>query len=129
MKKQCNLCGLRNDTVDLVQVNRTWCLVYDKEVENKQPGCEHWKPDDSSIKNDKVQIAYAIKKRIQEHVDGENREKIESKMHVETIGQQILNRESAEKTAKRAFVISIISALIALVSCIAAWIAVFTKSK
>lgn len=129
MKKQCNLCGLRNDAVDLVQVNRTWCLVNDEEVENKQPGCEYWKPDDSSIRNDKVQIANAIKKRIQERIDGDKRVKIESKRHAETIEQQIVNRESTRIIAKRAFVISVISALIALVSCIAAWIALFCKTN
>lgn len=120
MKKQYNHCGLRNDTVDLVHVNRTWCFVYDKEVENKQPGCEHWKPDDSSNINDKIQIANAIKSRNQEQIDGENREKIESKRHTETIEQQILARESVKKNANRAFVISIIAILIAFAGFIVA---------
>ena len=49
----------------------------------------------------------------------------ESERYVEGIGQQILNRELAEKTAKRALIISIIAVVIALVSCLAAWISIF----
>ena len=64
MKKQCNLCGLREDLTDLVSKNKTWCLVYDKEVYNKFQNCEHWHPDGYSIRSQKVQIATDIKRSI-----------------------------------------------------------------
>ncbi len=104
MKKQCNLCGLRNDTVVLVQKKRTWCLVYDKEVDNKQAGCDYWKPGNSSVRNDKNQIATEIKRSIREQIDGKKRVKIESERHAEAIKQQILNRESAEKRSRKVYV-------------------------
>ena len=64
MKKQCNLCGLREDLTDLVSKNKTWCLVYGKEVDNKFQNCEYWHPDGSSIRSQKVQIAEEIKRSI-----------------------------------------------------------------
>ena len=69
MKRQCNLCGLRIDTIELAQKGSTWCPVYDKEVENKHSGCEYWRPDASPINGDKVQIAAEIKKTIQSQSD------------------------------------------------------------
>jgi hypothetical protein len=65
MMNQCNLCGLRDDSVDLISKNKTWCLVYDKEVDNKHQGCVHWKPDSSSIRSQNAFIAESIKKRLQ----------------------------------------------------------------
>jgi Flp pilus assembly protein TadB len=127
MKKQCNLCGLRNDTHELGPKNMTWCLVLEKEVENKQVGCEHFMPESSATRNKKVEIANEKKRGIQSQTDQEKREKFESELHVEGIKQQELNRQSAERIANRAFIISIISALVALASCIAAWIAVYVK--
>jgi hypothetical protein len=41
MKRQCNLCGLREDTNELVAKKKTWCLVFDKEVDNKQQNCKY----------------------------------------------------------------------------------------
>ena len=127
MKKQCNLCGLRNDTHELVPKNMTWCLVLEKEVENKQVGCEHFMPESSATRNKKVEIANEKKRNIQSQTDQEKRQKIESERHAEGIKQQMLNRQSAERIANRAVIISIISALVALASCIAAWIAVYVK--
>jgi hypothetical protein len=63
--KQCNLCGLRDDSVDLISKNKTWCLVYDKEVDNKHRDCVHWKPDSSSIRSQNAFIAENIKQNLQ----------------------------------------------------------------
>jgi len=126
MKKQCNLCGLRNDTKDSSK-NMTWCLVLEKEVENKRVGCEHFMPDSSETRNKKVEIANEKKRNIQSQIDQEKLIKIETERHSASIKQQVLNRESAEKIANRAFIISIISALVAIASCVAAWIAVYAK--
>lgn len=71
MKKQCNLCGLREDLTDLVSKNRTWCLVHDKEVDNKFQNCEYWRPDGLSIRSQKVQIANEIKKGIKPQTNQE----------------------------------------------------------
>lgn len=79
MKKQCNLCGLREDLTDLVSKNKTWCLVYDKEVDNKFQNCEHWRPDSSSIRGQKVQIANDIKKNIKPKAE-QKKERIDRKM-------------------------------------------------
>jgi len=65
MKRQCNLCGLREDTTELVSKKKTWCLVFNKEVDNKQQNCEHWQPDASTIRSQKVHISNEIKKRIE----------------------------------------------------------------
>ncbi len=54
-------------------------------------------------------------------------QKFDSQKHEEGINQQALNRQSAERTANRSPIIPITSALVALASCIAAWIAVFVK--
>ena len=62
--KQCNLCGLREDTGDLVPQNKTWCLVYGKEVDNKHQNCVYWQPDSPSIMQQKVQIANQIGREI-----------------------------------------------------------------
>jgi len=64
MKRQCNLCGLREDTTELVAINKTWCLVFNKEVDNKQQNCKHWQPDGATIKAQKVQISNEIKTRL-----------------------------------------------------------------
>ena len=120
MTKNCNLCGLRNDTTELVQKKRTWCLVHDKEVDNKNSGCEYWRPDDNAIKTNKVQIANEIKDKTFQ----EKREQFEFEKHGEIIEQQILNRRSAEDIAKCSSWIAIIAAIISLAGAIAAWIAV-----
>lgn len=65
MKKQCNLCGLRDDSIDLISKNKTWCLVYDKEVDNKHQDCVHWKPDSTSIRSQNALIAENIKQNLQ----------------------------------------------------------------
>lgn len=123
MKKQCNLCGLRQDRTDLVGQKKTWCLVLDQEVDNKQPGCEHWRPDRSLSDTEKVQVAEGIKKTRQSQIDREKQERTEAERHADVIEQQILGRKSVDKIAKQAFWISIISAVIAAASCIAAWVA------
>ena len=64
MKRQCNLCGLREDTYELVANNKTWCLVFNKEVDNKQQNCVHWQPNSSTIRSQKIQISNDIKNRI-----------------------------------------------------------------
>lgn len=74
MKKQCNLCGLREDTTELIPENKTWCLVLDKEVDNKHIGCEYWSPDGQSIKAQKVLIANEIKRTLQPQVTNERTE-------------------------------------------------------
>ena len=79
MNKQCNLCGLREDLTDLVSKNKTWCLVYDKEVDNKFQNCKHWHPDSPSIRGQKVQIANDIKRGIKSKAE-QNKEGIYSKM-------------------------------------------------
>jgi hypothetical protein len=123
MKKQCNVCGLRNDTHDLVQKKMTWCLVFEREVDNKQAGCEYFMPDSSETRNKKVEIANEIKRKI----DQEKLIEIDAERHSENIEQQVLSRRSAERIANRAFIISIISALVAIASCVAAWFAVYSK--
>jgi hypothetical protein len=129
MKKQCNFCGFRQDKSDFVLRNTTWCLVYEKEVDNLQKGCERWCPSDSVNSDNKLQAALEIRKSIQIQIDREKKEKAESERHLGIIEQERLNRESAEKTANRALIVSIIAALFALGSCIAAWIAVYVKSN
>ena len=127
MKKHCNLCGLKNDTHELGPKNMTWCLVLEKEVENKQVGCEHFMPDSSATQNKKFEIANEKKRTIQSQIDQERLIKIEAEIHSENIEQQVLDRKSTEKVANRAFIISIISALVAIASCVAAWFAVYSK--
>lgn len=127
MKEQCNLCGLRNDTHELVPKNMTWCLVLEKEVENKQVGCDHFIPDSLETRNKKVEIANEKKRNIQSQIDQEKLIKIEAERHSESIEQQTLGRQSAEKVANRAFIISIISALVAIAICVATWFAVYSK--
>ncbi len=87
MKKQCNLCGLREDTMELVPQNKTWCLVFDKEVDNKFKGCEHWSPDSQSIRGQKVLIANGIKKDLQSQVVTEG---IEESILLEPVQQTLL---------------------------------------
>lgn len=65
MGNQCNLCGLRDDSVELILKNKTWCLVYDKEVDNKHKDCEYWKPDSHSIRSQNAIIAENIKQNLQ----------------------------------------------------------------
>ncbi len=65
MKRQCNLCGLREDAVSQILKNKTWCLVYGKEVDNKHQDCEHWMPDSPSIRSQKAIIAGDIKRNLQ----------------------------------------------------------------
>ena len=79
MKKQCNFCGLREDLTDLVIKNKTWCLVYDKEVENLSQGCEHWRPAGPSIKSQKIKIAEDIKRSIKPKAE-QNKEGMDSTM-------------------------------------------------
>ena len=88
MIKQCNFCGLREDLTDLVIKNKTWCLVYDKEVENLSQGCEHWKPDGPSIKSQKVKIAEDIKRSIKPKPD-QNKEGIDSTMETALSSKKI----------------------------------------
>jgi hypothetical protein len=71
MKKQCNLCGLREDISELIPQNKTWCLVFGEEVDNKFTGCEHWHPDSSSIRNQKHQIAAEIKRDLKDKMEPE----------------------------------------------------------
>lgn len=71
MKKQCNLCGLREDLHDLVPKKRTWCLVYNKAVDNKFQNCEYWQPDGPSIRSQKHQIASEIKRNIKDRIEPE----------------------------------------------------------
>ena len=87
MKKQCNFCGLREDLTDLVIKNKTWCLVYDKEVDNLSKGCEHWLPSGPSIKSQKVQIANEIKRNLQDQMDSE---RIEDEILLEPIQKELL---------------------------------------
>lgn len=87
MKNQCNLCGLREDSANLVLKNKTWCLVYHKEVDNKFQNCEHWQPDSSSIRNHKVQMANEIRRSIQSQMD---QNKIENEILLEPIQEELL---------------------------------------
>lgn len=87
MKKQCNFCGLREDLTDLVSKNKTWCLVHDKEVDNKFQNCEHWHPDGTSIRSQKVQIANEIKRGVQFRMD---QQEIEDKIVLEPVQKEIL---------------------------------------
>ena len=123
MKKQCNLCGLRNDTHELASKKMTWCLIFEREVENKRVGCEHFMPENSETRNKNVEIANEIKRQINQ----EKLKEIDTVKHSENIEQQVLSRQSAERTANRAFIISIISALVAIASCVAAWLALYFK--
>lgn len=84
-------------------------------------------PDSSATRNKKVEIANEKKRTIQSQIDQERLIKIETEKHSENIEQQLLDRKSAEKVANRAFIISIISALVAIASCVAAWFAVYSK--
>lgn len=127
MKKQCNLCGLRNDTHDLVTQKMTWCLILEKKVGNKTVGCEHFIPDSPEIQNKKVEIANEKRRQIQSQFDQDKLIKIDDERHSKSIEQQILSRQSAEKLANKAYFISIISALVAILSCVAAWFAVYLK--
>ena len=68
MKKQCNLCGLREDIPELIPQNKTWCLVFSEEVDNKSIGWEYWHPDGSSIRNQKHQIAAKIKRDLKDNI-------------------------------------------------------------
>ena len=88
MKKQCNLCGLREDLTDLVSKNRTWCLVHDKEVDNKFQNCEYWHPDGLSIRSQKVQIAREIKKGIKPQAN-QKKEKVGSTMETSLSSKNI----------------------------------------
>jgi hypothetical protein len=69
MKRQCNLCGLREDIPELIHQKKTWCLVFDEEVDNKHIGCEHWRPDSHSIGNQKHQIAAEIKRDLKNRIE------------------------------------------------------------
>ena len=84
-------------------------------------------PDSSSTRNKKVVIANKKKQTIQSQFDQERPIKFETEKHSVNIEQQVLDRKSAEKVASRAIAISIISALIAIASCVAAWFAVYSK--
>ena len=64
MGNQCNLCGLKDDSLELILKNKTWCLVYDKEVDNKHQDCVHWKPDSPSIRSQNAFIAENIKQNL-----------------------------------------------------------------
>ena len=88
MKKQCNLCGLREDLTDLVSRNRTWCLVHDKEVDNKFQNCEYWHPDGLSIRSQKAQIAKEIKKGIKPQAN-HKKEKVGSTMETSLSSKNI----------------------------------------
>ena len=103
MKKQCNLCGLREDLTDLVSKNKTWCLVYDKEVDNKFQNCEHWRPDSSAIRGQKVQIANDIKRGIKSETE-QNKEGIYSKMESTLSSKKIWDEIQRDYgISKRAF--------------------------
>jgi hypothetical protein len=79
MSNNCNLCGLREDSVDLLRKNKTWCLVHDKEVDNKLSGCEHWRPTTPAIKNQKVHIANEIKKSSKFQISKDNKKETRMK--------------------------------------------------
>ena len=87
MKRQCNLCGLREDTTDLVMKNKTWCLVNDKEVDNKYQGCEYWKPDGPTIRSQKVQIANEIKRTAQSQMQ---QQELEAEILLEPVQKELL---------------------------------------
>ena len=61
MRGNCNICGLRDDSMDLITQKQTWCLLFEREVENKGAGCDNWRPDCNLSKNEKIQIASEIK--------------------------------------------------------------------
>ena len=106
MKKQCNFCGLREDLTDLVSKNKTWCLVYDKEVDNKFQNCEHWRPDGSSISGQKVQIANDIKRSIKPKTEKTEKNKagIDSKMEITLSSKKIWDEIQRDYgISKRAF--------------------------
>ena len=103
MKKQCNLCGLREDLKDLGSKNKSWCLVYDKEVDNKFQNCEHWRPDGSSIRGQKVQIANDIKRSIKPTTE-KNKAGIDSKMEITLSSKKIWEEIQRDYgISKRAF--------------------------
>jgi hypothetical protein len=103
MKKQCNLCGLREDLTELVSKNKTWCLVYDKEVDNKSQNCEHWHPDGSSIRSQKVQIAKDIKRSIKPRAE-QNKEGMDSAMETTLSSKKIWEEIKKDYgISKRAF--------------------------
>ncbi len=87
MKNQCNRCGLREDSVDLVSKNKTWCVVDQKEVDNKFQNCEHWQPDTPSIRNQKILIASEIRSRIQSQM---NKKTIEDEILLEQVQKELL---------------------------------------
>lgn len=86
MKRQCNLCGLREDIRSLSK-NKTWCLVYDKEVDNKFQNCEHWHPNGPSIIRQKVKIANDIKRNAQFKM---HQQKIENEILLEPVQKELL---------------------------------------
>ena len=103
MKKQCNLCGLREDLTDLVSKNKTWCLVYGKEVDNKFQNCEYWHPDGSSIRSQKVQIAEEIKRSIKPQTE-QNKERMGSAMETYLSSKKIWDELQRDyDISKRAF--------------------------
>lgn len=87
MKNQCNRCGLREDSVDLVSKNKTWCVVDQKEVDNKFQNCEHWQPDTRYTKNHKILIASEIRSRIQSQM---NKKTIEDEILLEKVQKELL---------------------------------------
>jgi len=87
MKKHCNLCGLREDIPELIHQNKTWCLVFGEEVDNKHTDCEHWHPDSHSIRNQKHQIAAEIKRESKNKMEiGRN----DLEIFLEPIQQELL---------------------------------------
>lgn len=103
MKKQCNLCGLREDLKDLVSKNKTWCLVHDKEVDNKFQNCKYWHPDTASIRRQKVQIANDIKRRIKPKTE-QNKKGISIKMETTLSSKKIWEEIQRDYgISKRAF--------------------------
>jgi hypothetical protein len=95
MKRQCNLCGLREDIASLISKHKTWCHVYDKEIDNKHQNCEYWKPDIPYIRANKVIIAGDIKRKLQHQgIVTENRKINEMKitsLSIDTIWKEIEN--------------------------------------
>jgi hypothetical protein len=102
MKKQCNLCGLREDLLDLVSINKTWCLVHNKEVDNKFQNCEYWYPDGPSIRSQKVKIANEIRSSIKPQINqnkGRMGSSMENTLSSESIWDEIQSDFGINKRA------------------------------
>lgn len=105
MKRQCNLCGLREDTTDLVDRKKTWCLVFNREVDNKQQDCEHWLPDGPNIRNQKVQISNELRKSIAASQKEQRTEKRDNIMGTSPLSAKVIWDEIERDfdISKRAF--------------------------